>query len=349
MSHKGKLTIGRPLVPEEDDEIVRKITIAKQDKAALLEDLKLLDVTQSSLFQDIYGFSEAESVASSFPQITDAKDYFLRGNLFYQRGEYLKTIEAYSKSIESDPRICETHFLRGNAKAQLKLYKEAVEDYDNAVSHKDKPFLNVDPSPTKLIYNPILVMLYYNRGNAKAELADYEGALRDYDETIRLDPTYSGSFFNRANTYADLSRFNEAIVDYDQAIQSGSLHAHFNKGNALVFLGRFDEALQCYKESEKQGMGGSTVPANRRDLEIIRNVIGGQTYEIYEEKAKLAGGGPIISIRISNYRGETWLYFFVGSVGNTGNFGGNRLPGGEGYPGKPGFAVQVGVLKEGEG
>ena len=69
------------------------------------EDLKLLDVTQSSLFQDIYGFSEAESVASSFPQITDAKDYFLRGSLFYQRGEYLKAIEAYSKSIESDPRI----------------------------------------------------------------------------------------------------------------------------------------------------------------------------------------------------------------------------------------------------
>lgn len=340
LRQRSLFIIGRPLVPEEDDEIVGKISIAQQDKAALLEDLKLLDITQSSLFQDIYGFSEAESVSSPLPQqITEPKDYFLRGNLFYQRGEYLKAIDAYSKSIELAPDICETYFLRGNAKAQIKHYKEALKDYDKAVFHKGRPFLSVARGAMALNHNPLLFMIYCNRGNAKAELKDYEGALRDYGETIQLNSDYSQSFFNRANTYADLSRFEEAVDDYDQAIQLGSRHAHFNKANALVLLGRFDEALQCYEESEKHGTKVSSV--NRENLEIIINKILGQTYKIYLEEAKLSGVRQIVSIRIDNYHGEIRQYLFVGSVGNTGNFGGGIFPGGEGFPGKPGFAVKV--------
>ena len=116
-----------------------------------------------------------------------------------------------------------------------------------------------------MIFNPILFMVYFNRGNTKSVLADYEGALEDYTKAIKegwKGHDYPILHFNRANTYADLCKFEEAVAEYDK-IYPGSPHAHFNKGNALVALGCFDEALQCYEESALNGMDSNSVDQNR--------------------------------------------------------------------------------------
>ena len=75
-------------------------------------------------------------------------------------------------------------------------------------------------------------------------------------------------------------------------------------------------------------------------METIRNTIGGQEYEIHLEEEKIAGKLPVVSIRISDFHDEQIQYVFVGRVGNTGNFGGRRLPGGKGFHGKSGFVVR---------
>ena len=354
LRQRSVFIIGRPLVSEEDDEIVSNISIAQQDKASLLEALKLLDITQSSLFPDVYGFSRMERVASPLSQIRDPNEYLVRGNQFYQQGEYLHAISAYSKYIELKPDVCEPYFLRGNARVESGHNDEAIKDYDEAITLGSRSSPNID-SNTEAIFNPALFMVYFNRGNAKAEQADYEGALQDYNEAIQQ---YSGDhskpefYLSLANTYMDLCKFEEAVDAYDEAISRGSRHARFNKGNALVFLGRFDEALQCYEESETQGMNASAVAANQGHLETIRNAIGDQMCEIYLEEEKIAGKLPIISIRISNCPDEKRQYIFVGRVGNTGNFGGRGLPGGKGFSGKFGFVVRfvvkVGNRKDGQ-
>ena len=118
LRQRSVFIIGRPLIPTESAAI-KKIQVAKDDKASLLKDLECLDVSQESLFQDIYGFSEAESVESPLRQVSDPKHYLLQGNWFYQKGDYPKAIEAYGKCIELEPSVCETYFLRGNAKGSL--------------------------------------------------------------------------------------------------------------------------------------------------------------------------------------------------------------------------------------
>ena len=352
LRQRSVFIIGRPLVPEDTDGVISKISIDKDDKESLLQDLELLDVSHLSLFQDIYGFSEAEREASPLRRIHDPSHYLRQGNKFYQRGDYPQAIESYSECIESAPDVCEPYFLRGNAKAASGYHRGAIEDYDEAVSYKGRPFINFNPSTTKLIQNPMLFMVYYNRGNAKFELKNYREALKDYTDAINSDqgePEDSCLYFNRANTYVDVCKFKEAVTDYDKVIHLGPRydHALYNKGNTLVVMGCFEEALRCYKQLEKKGRYNSLVADNRRVLERVIDKIGAWKYECqWKEKGSYGrhlpyGRRGILLIEFYDYCGPRETYYFHGNVGNTGNFGGNRLPGGKGYLQKPGFDVKI--------
>ena len=350
LRQRSVFIIGRPLMPTES-ELIKKIQIDKGDKASLLKDLELLDVSRRSLFQDIYGFSESEGAESPIRQAGDPNVLLLEGNQFYQRGDYLKAIEAYSECLEFAPSVCETYFLRGNAKAACGDHKEAIEDYDQAVSHKNRPFLNFNPDTTKLFFNPILFMVYFNRGNAKSVLEEYEGALEDYTKAI--EETFPGLdaqdlHFNRANTYANLHKFEEAVADYDKVADSQFPFARFNKGNALMVLGRFSEARQCYQESILEGMDESKVTQNLYAIGRIIDRTQEREYGI-DFKAIGTAGMPTLSVTIFGDRSDPESFPVTGTVGNTGNFGGHGLSGGKGLSGKSPSIVHLGGRKEDEG
>ena len=151
LRQRSVFILGRPLIPE--DNVIKEILIAKEDKASLLKDLELLDVTYSSLFQDIYGFSQSATTARTSSQqtsiqATKPEDILRQGNHFYQQRDYLKAISSYDQCINLIPEgVSEPYFLRGNAKAEMRDYSGAKQDYDLAVQHKDKPYLNVARIP----------------------------------------------------------------------------------------------------------------------------------------------------------------------------------------------------------
>ena len=227
LRQRSVFIIGRPLIPE-DTEIIREIEIAKDDKASLLKDLALLDVSQLSLFQDVYGFAEAESASSPLRQTHDPDDYLLQGNQFYQRGDYLKAIEAYGKCIELAPNAFEPYFLRGNAKQLLGRHKDAVADFDEVIRRK-----------------PDLADAYNNRGVAKAELGRHEAALPDYEEAIHLKSDNANAYNNRGNAKQALGRYGEAIADYDRAIdlKPDLADAYNNRGVAKTELKQYKQAI----------------------------------------------------------------------------------------------------------
>src|SRR5438093_13657838 len=46
-----------------------------------------------------------------------------------------------------------------------------------------------------------LAMTFLNRGNAYSTKGDYDRAIQDFDQAIRLNPNYVPAFFNRGNAY----------------------------------------------------------------------------------------------------------------------------------------------------
>src|SRR5438045_2436655 len=60
---------------------------------------------------------------------------------------------------------------------------------------------------------------YNNRGNTYRRKGDYDRALRDFDDAIKLNPREAGSIYGRSQVYADKGDTGRAIADLDEAIR----------------------------------------------------------------------------------------------------------------------------------
>ncbi len=60
---------------------------------------------------------------------------------------------------------------------------------------------------------------YVDRGNEFYYQGDYQAAISDYDEAIRLNPKYTIAYNNRGFAKSKLGDLEGAISDYDTAIR----------------------------------------------------------------------------------------------------------------------------------
>ena len=64
-------------------------------------------------------------------------------------------------------------------------------------------------------------MAYYNRGNSYLNLSQFERAIQDCNEAIRLDPEHAMAYANRVIAYTMLSMDAEAEQDAERAVELG--------------------------------------------------------------------------------------------------------------------------------
>ena len=347
LRQRGVFIIGRPLIPT-DGQIIRDIEISKNDKASLLEELALLDISEESLFPDVYGFSISQRATVPI-HVKTPHFYFVQGNEYYQAGNYIAAIAAYDNCIGLSPGVGELYLLRGNAKSEAERYGEAVCDYRQAIANKKQPFLGLGHTENDVVSEPLVFMAYFNCGNALAELTDYKAALHDYGEAIQMDGQgvlgKHQALFNRGNAHLDLSLFDEAIKDYNDAlsiqaneVKSGNIL--FNKGNTLVMLGQFDEALKCYRMGQPSEQTEEMVQ-NGASLEEVMEKIGNREYRVHSEKDSNGRGLMRVAVYVDGHDGkESWNIVFKGREGNVGNVGWGMIGGG-GFKGRMGFVVTV--------
>jgi tetratricopeptide (TPR) repeat protein len=90
-----------------------------------------------------------------------------------------------------------------------------------------------------------LAWAYYNRGNAYRAKGDFDRAIADYNEAIRLDPKYATAYNNRGTAYSSKGNYDRAIADYNEAIRLKSDFALAYNGRATVWWqkGDYDRAV----------------------------------------------------------------------------------------------------------
>ena len=96
-----------------------------------------------------------------------------------------------------------------------------------------------------------LAVAHTERGVAYVALLDYDRALRDFGDAIRIDATFSKAFANRGAVHGAKQDFDKAIDDFTRAIElePRSAHAFADRAGMHRLTGEHDAAIRDYTEA----------------------------------------------------------------------------------------------------
>jgi tetratricopeptide (TPR) repeat protein len=86
---------------------------------------------------------------------------------------------------------------------------------------------------------------YFNRGVANGMRGKLDTAIEDFDRAIKLKPDHVGALYSRGLTYSNEGQWGRAIQDYDRAIEldPGEAIPFNNRGSAYYQIGQVDRAM----------------------------------------------------------------------------------------------------------
>jgi len=199
------------------------------------------------------------------PNFIDA--YIWRGMANFKFKKYADSIEDFNKSIdriptiESNPFSFLAYFHRGNVKFALKDYQGAMVDFNKATEFKevyttyfDNEFIdrtyNIHAGAKSKI-NDFTDELRQGHtaikwsGYAKFELKDYQGAIKDFNRYIDLEPNDSYALTWRGVIKFALKDYQGAIHDLTKGIES--LRKKADLLNTYMLLGAAKFQLKDYQ------------------------------------------------------------------------------------------------------
>jgi len=194
------------------------------DRGSALAELGQLDGALASLDAAISmnpTFAEAYQIRATVHrkrgELDDAKTDDLMATKFAPR-----TVPSILGPIRSGPNLLDDARLAETSGR----YDEAIDLCDKALETK------LNPS--------YLSNAYMTRGSAFAGKGDWDRALRDYDEAIRVQPNNYDALTNRGNAYAHRNELDKSTSDYNEAIRL----------NPKLFQAYYNRALNYYAAAD---------------------------------------------------------------------------------------------------
>ena len=94
-------------------------------------------------------------------------------------------------------------------------------------------------------------ILYNARGDAYKKKGDYDHAIQDFKEVIHLNPNSERAYYDRGDAYIDKDDYDRAIQDFNEAIHlnSNDANAYNDRGVAYHRKGDYDRAIQDYNQA----------------------------------------------------------------------------------------------------
>ena len=186
---------------------------------------------------------------------------------FIEAKETLTTLINYSSDGENFPeeKILEFYTMRGDASFELKIYKDAANDYEYVLSKGEnyqvleklaKIYSEIDENKAIEAYQKLLTkkndseyfyqlsIIYKNKNNLKLAEDFINRAIMNNSN----DKEYH---FQRGEIRRELKRYSEAILDFDKAILSDKnfTKALIQRGQCKKEIGQIKEAFNDFKRA----------------------------------------------------------------------------------------------------
>ncbi|WP_427159689.1 tetratricopeptide repeat protein [Aliinostoc sp. HNIBRCY26] len=217
----------------------------------------------------------------------DAKAYYKRGSALSQIGNYEAAINDYTQAILINPHVAITYKNRAEARSFLGDNQGAIEDYTQAIKINPQ-YADISKNPDIARYlvkhqpgfNQVIPIksqdanAYKNRGNVRADIGDYQGAIADYTQALQINPHLADVYYNRGNVRCDVGDEEGAIADYNQAIQINNNYAdaYYNRGNVYADMKNLQAAITDFQKAaniyHQEGNLAALKDAKDRILEI---------------------------------------------------------------------------------
>jgi tetratricopeptide (TPR) repeat protein len=166
---------------------------------------------------------------------TGAAGYYNEGLVYAEAEEYDKSIESFTKAIESDPNYVDAYYNRGNAYCQF-------------FHHYDKL-----PGET-----------YVEAGLSEEEEV-FQKAMADFSKALELDANYALAHFGKGNAYylyvdSYADRETKVIPEYEKALEQqdwildkvgveGVASIYANLGRTYFAMCEMDKAYESYQDA----------------------------------------------------------------------------------------------------
>jgi Flp pilus assembly protein TadD len=114
--------------------------------------------------------------------------------------------------------------------------------------------------------NPNYYQAYNNRGSARENLGDKKGAIIDFNSALKINPNYATGYYNRGVARLNLGDNDEvAMTDFNQAlkINPNYAQAYVNRGIAHRRLGNPNKAIADHNQALKINPNFAYAYANR--------------------------------------------------------------------------------------
>lgn len=186
-----------------------------------------------SLFRD-----SLEQVQESVPNLDKGMVYYFRGNSYAINSKYKEAVEDYTQALQFKPNSTEVYLNRGFVYWFQGERKQAINDFGEVI--KRHPGSTVE------------ALAYYNRGAAYGLQGNYKQAINDFEKVIKLNPDFAwGVYYNLGNVYALQGDYESAIEKYNEAIKlrPDFAEAYNNRGFVYAKQGNYEKAIADYTKA----------------------------------------------------------------------------------------------------
>jgi stress-induced-phosphoprotein 1 len=241
------------------------------------------------------------------------------GAAHFEKGDYDKCIEVCEKAVEEGRSLRADYKLIAKALGRIGTAYHKKDDLSSAIKYYQKSLtehrtpdvlnklreverLKADESRRAYI-DPEKGAVAREEGNVKFKAGDFAGAVKDYTESIKRDPSDPRGYNNRAAAYMKLVAFPEALKDVDEAITVDVkfVKAYIRKANILHTMRDYSKALEAIQEaSDHDTEHQHTKEISQTELKIQQGLFTQHASESQEETLQRAMRDPEVAAIMSD-------------------------------------------------